>query len=480
MGRAAAHTAWTAPHVAGFMAGIAMLYLLPYLTLTAPVVLIAWAVSRGGLVAGLAATLLAGPVQVLGTCVLVLAGHRAVNPAPTPGTYPARSGLGLRKWASDKLIESSLSLTNALFGTLYTPIWLRLLGAQVGARAEVSTVANIDPSLLRIGAETFVADLASVGGARYHRGMIAVGPTVLEHRSFVGNGALVRPGTSVGAGALIGVHTPAPPDEVSAGTAWLGSPPIPLPRREVVEGFPGELTYSPSRRRFVGRLAIEYVRVTLPATVSALVALVVVVAQFRLTTIVAPPVLVALTPVLVLLGGLFAFLAVVGLKWVVIGRYRPRVAPLWSWFVRRTELVTGAYEALAVPAFVGWMTGTLLMGPLLRILGADVGKDVWLETTFLSEFDLVHVSDEACIGELTSLQTHLFEDRVMKMSHLSVRARATIGCRSVLLYDSEVGPRCSLDALSLVMKGEHLTHGRWSGIPARSAFSTAAHSSGPE
>ncbi|MDQ6949569.1 MAG: hypothetical protein M3256_25805, partial [Actinomycetota bacterium] len=107
------------------------------------------------------------------------------------------------------------------------------------------------------------------------------------------------------------------------------------------------------------------------------------------------------------------------------------------------------------------------------------GKDVWLETTFLSEFDLVHVSDEACIGELTSLQTHLFEDRVMKMSHLSVRARATIGCRSVLLYDSEVGPRCSLDALSLVMKGEHLTHGRWSGIPARSAFSTGAHSSDP-
>lgn len=479
MGRAAVHTAWTAPHVAGFVAGIAMLYLLPYLTLAAPVVLIAWAVSRCGLAAGLAATLLAGPVQVLGTCVLVLAGHRAVNPAATSGIYPARSGLGLRKWASDKLIESSLSLTNALFGTLYTPIWLRLLGAQVGARAEVSTVANIDPSLLRIGAETFVADLASVGGARYHRGMIAVGPTVLEHRSFVGNGALVRPGTRLGAGALIGVHTPAPPGEVSAGTAWLGSPPIPLPRREVVEGFPGELTYSPSRRRFVGRLAIEYVRVTLPATVSALVALVVILAQLRLAAIVAPPVLVALTPVLVLLGGLFAFLAVVGLKWAVIGRYRPRVAPLWSWFVRRTELVTGAYEALAVPAFVGWMTGTLLMGPLLRILGADVGKDVWLETTFLSEFDLVHVSDEACIGELTSLQTHLFEDRVLKMSHLSVGARATIGCRSVLLYDSEVGPRCSLDALSLVMKGEHLTHGRWRGIPARSASSTATHSSGP-
>ena len=36
------------------------------------------------------------------------------------------------------------------------------------------------------------------------------------------------------------------------------------------------------------------------------------------------------------------------LKWLVVGRYGARTAPLWSTFVWRTELVTATYENLAV------------------------------------------------------------------------------------------------------------------------------------
>jgi len=43
------------------------------------------------------------------------------------GLYPARSGLGVRKWIADKLLEISLAYTNSLDATLYTGPWLRLL-----------------------------------------------------------------------------------------------------------------------------------------------------------------------------------------------------------------------------------------------------------------------------------------------------------------------------------------------------------------
>jgi len=75
------------------------------------------------------------------------------------------------------------------------------------------------------------------------------------------------------------------------------------------------------------------------------------------------------------------------------------------------------------PWLLGWLAGTPLLPPLLRLFGARMGRRVYLDTTWLTEFDLVVIGDDAAIGAWTSLQTHLFEDRVMKMSTLVVGAR---------------------------------------------------------
>ena len=142
--------------------------------------------------------------------------------------------------------------------------------------------------------------------------------------------------------------------------------------------------------------------------------------------------------------------------------------PLWSTFVRRTEFVTGLYEAAAVPAGVGLLVGTPFLPPVLRWFGARIGRRTWIGTTYLTEFDLVEIGDDATVGTEVSLQTHLFEDRVMKMSVVTVGAGATIGTRAIVLYDAVVGDDVSLGSLSLLMKGEHLTPGsRWRGIPAK-------------
>jgi non-ribosomal peptide synthetase-like protein len=152
----------------------------------------------------------------------------------------------------------------------------------------------------------------------------------------------------------------------------------------------------------------------------------------------------------------------------VMGRYEPRVEPLWSTFVRRTEFVTGLYEGAAVPAGVGLLVGTPFLPPVLRWFGVNIGRRTWIGTTYLTEFDLVEIGDDATVGTEVSLQTHLFEDRVMKMSTVAVKAGATIGTRAIVLYDAVVGTDVALGSLSLLMKGEHLTAGsRWRGIPAQ-------------
>src|SRR5439155_2868983 len=129
--------------------------------------------------------------HVLCTCAAVAVGKRLAVPKARPGIYPLRSAFGLRKWMADRLMILSLMTTNSLYSTLYLLPFLRLLGTRVGPRAEVSTVSHIDPDLLTLGAECFIADLAVVGAARFHNGFVVLGETEVGDRAFVGNGALV-------------------------------------------------------------------------------------------------------------------------------------------------------------------------------------------------------------------------------------------------------------------------------------------------
>jgi non-ribosomal peptide synthetase-like protein len=407
-------------------------------------------------------------IFVLSTCAVLALSKRVIMPTTPTGIFPLRSWFGLRKWLADNLMNTSLAATNSLYATLYTSPWLRLLGAKVGARAEVSTVSHVDPDLLVLGAESFVADLAVVGAARHHHGCIALGVTEVGVRTFVGNAALVPSNTRLADNSLIGVQSVPPSQPIEPGTSWLGSPAIFLPRRQVSEKFDESVTFNPSARLVACRLSIEFLRVVLPSVLLSTFALLGTLAAYWLSTLVSTLVLALLVPGVYLTSALACYLVVVGLKWLLMGRYRPRVEPMWSHFVWRSELTTALYESAAVPGLLGGFTGTPFLAPLLRLLGVNIGRRVFIETTYMTEFDLVHVADDAAIGGTTSLQTHLFEDRVMKMSTVRIGSACTVGPRAVVLYDSQLEDRAELDALSLVMKGETLPAAtEWRGIPAQ-------------
>lgn len=460
---------WPRQLLPWFAAGVFFLEFLPLLALAPIVALVWWTLLSQGELAALAVTAASGPIFVLSSCGLIIAARRLALPATPVGIHHLRSSIGMQKWFGDKLLELSLMLNNTLYSTLYTPHWLRALGADVGRGAEVSTIANIDPDLLILEDDSFVADMASVGSATYGNGHVAFRLTDVGHRAFVGNAAFVPAGTYVGEDSLVGVLTTPPVTGVEAGSSWLGSPPFYLPRREMYEGFTEAQTFRPSRKQLVSRYIIEFFRIVLPSSILGLSTFATLFA-LSFVAAAAPLGLVLLaTPALALLASLAVVLLVVALKWVLVGRYRPRVEPLWSGFVRRTEFVTGIYEAAAVPVLLAVLTGTPILGPLLRLFGAKVGKRTLIDTTYLTEFDLVRIGDDVAVGTAASLQTHLFEDRVMKMSTISLAPRSSIGTRAIVLYETVVDEDTSVAPLSLVMKGEHLLpQSHWHGIPVRS------------
>ncbi|WP_280697742.1 Pls/PosA family non-ribosomal peptide synthetase [Kitasatospora sp. GP82] len=459
---------WPLRLLAGYVGAALLLALVPLVIAAVGAAVIGVVLWQDGFDWALASTLLAGPAFVLATCTMVVLVKRAVLPRVRAGIHAERSGFGVRKWIGDGLLTTSLTLTHSLYSTLYLVPFLRLLGARTGRWSEVATVSFVDPDMLIIGERSFVADISVVGPAVFHRGRIALAPAEVGRRSFVGNGALLPGSCRMGDNSLLGVHSVAPSRPIDPETTWLGSPAIFLPRREESRPFPSKYTYAPSPGLIAARLAIEYLRVTLPSTFAFFTAVGALYVGIRLATAGSPLQVFLLGPVLLLGAGLFTTLLVVLLKWLVIGRYRARVEPLWSIWVRRTELITGLFENLVVPGLLSYLTGTPLAPWVMRLFGARIGRRVWLATTYLTEFDLVEVGDDACVGEVTSLQTHLFEDRVMKMSKVTVGQGSSIGPRCVVLYDAEVGDGAALDALSLVMKGERLPRdSRWRGIPAR-------------
>jgi non-ribosomal peptide synthetase-like protein len=171
-------------------------------------------------------------------------------------------------------------------------------------------------------------------------------------------------------------------------------------------------------------------------------------------------------PLLALYLSLTTIVWVARIKTLLIGEFEPTVKPLWCSFVWLNEVVNGIYETAAATALTPLM-GTPYISIYLRKLGCRIGRWVFLETTLFSEFDLVEIGDYAALNMGSTVQTHLFEDRVMKSDRLKIGAGCTVGNMAVVLYGTEMQSGSTLAPLSVLMKGEVLPpNTRWRGIPS--------------
>ncbi|HEV3259123.1 MAG TPA: Pls/PosA family non-ribosomal peptide synthetase [Gemmataceae bacterium] len=397
-----------------------------------------------------------------------------------PGRYPLYSWFHYRKWFVDHLMDLVLNVLLPMYTSLYQVPWFRLLGARIGRHTELSTATNVTPDLVVVGDGCFVADSVSLGAARVEAGLITLGETRIGNKTFVGNSALLPPGSAVADGCLIGVlsTTPLTAEEAAkSGVTWLGSPSFSLPKRQQSTEFSAEQTFNPTRKLKVQRLLVETLRIVLPLTIVLVLTCLLTTAVIYLDRDYPTVVVMLVFPLLIGLSGLAALLFAVAVKWAVMGRYQPMERPLWSPFVWATELVAAVTEWLGDTYLVRTLLGTPFACWYFRVLGAKIGRRVYLDTTEMTEFDLIEIGDDVALNDTCTIQTHLFEDRVMKMSYVRIGNRCTVGAGSTVLYDSHMGDGSSLEDLSLLMKGEALPAGTaWTGIPAI----PAAKSSEPE
>jgi len=392
-----------------------------------------------------------------------------------PGTYPIYSFTYVRKWFADQIMSLSLIVLHPIYATVYISTFFRALGARIGKQTEISTASSVTHPLLEIGDGSFIADAVTLGEPDVRAQQLILDHTRVGNRSFVGNSALIPQGYKLGDDMLIGVLS-VPPSEAQlkedAASNWFGSPSIALPRRQESNAFPESLTSKPSAGRKLARSLVEFIRIIIPETAIICFSILFIAYAHDLVKPGTPHpwynVFILLPLYYLKYMGLPAFFVTMVMRWIFMPRYKVGQSPMWTWRVWRSEAITTTFEALSVPFLLDFMRGTPWLPAMFRLMGVHVGKRVWLNTTDITEYSMVSIDDDAALNEGCGPQTHLFEDRVMKVGKVSIGARTTIGTRSIILYESVVGNDVIVEPLSLIMKGEQLPDAtKWAGSPVK-------------
>jgi non-ribosomal peptide synthetase-like protein len=412
-------------------------------------------------------------LMMLGTVLLVTAIRWIVLPSAPAGTKSIHSGFAVRKWTVGLASDVMLDSLSSLFSTIYMRVWYRLMGAKIGKDTEIATNFAGRYDTISIGDQCFVADEVVLGDEDVRRGWMTSGQVSTGSRVFIGNDSVLPPGASIPDGALIGIKSKPPADQpMQPGETRFGSPPILLPGRQRFDDADVAKTFRPPVWRRVLRAVFELFSVSMPTmmfitlgTFAAEYVLFPALEKSQSWAEFAPVFIATAVACSIILASV-----VLAVKWLLMGVYRPGNHGLWSWWALRTEAMTTFYWGTAGALLLNALRGTPMLPWAMRLFGAKVGKGVFLDSTDITEFDCVRIGDHAAINATSNLQTHLFEDRVMKIGQIEIGQGVAISALTTVLYDTRIGDYAKLGNLTIVMKGEAIpAHTQWAGAPAQPA-----------
>lgn len=413
-----------------------------------------------GLLGLLALSLLALPASLLLSALALRAMGRI-----RPGVVGARSPAAIAIWLKTGALAAA---GEWLSGSLFWPAWLRLAGMRVGQGSEISTIIDVLPESVAIGRMCFFADGIYLAAPHRHRGRVVVAETRIGDGTFLGNHAVVPAGQAWPEEFFLGVATVADPAQAEPDSAWFGHPPLRLPRREQLQAD-RRGTYEPDWPRYLTRLFWEFLRFGLPVLPLALALAWYGAVAWGLDTL-GPPATALLVLPLASFGALaIPVLAVMGLKWLLLGRVKPGRHAFWSGWCGRWDFLYMAWGRWAQGSLAR-LEGTRFLNLVLCGFGMRIGRRVVLGTGFAQvvDPDMLHFEAEATVA--CQFQAHTFEDRILKIDRLHIRRGASVGAQTVVFYGADIGPGARVAPDSVVMKRDQIPAGRrFAGCPSRPA-----------
>ncbi|NUM88060.1 MAG: hypothetical protein HUU37_02545 [Bdellovibrionales bacterium] len=102
-----------------------------------------------------------------------------------------------------------------------------------------------------------------------------------------------------------------------------------------------------------------------------------------------------------------------------------------------------------------------------QLLGAKIGKNVFINTYELNDWDLLTIDDNTMLGAGVVIQAHAAEAGKLHFRPVVIGKHCSVGRSSVILPGVEMGDHSILGAVSIATKDTKMpSHSVWGGVPA--------------
>jgi non-ribosomal peptide synthetase-like protein len=159
-------------------------------------------------------------------------------------------------------------------------------------------------------------------------------------------------------------------------------------------------------------------------------------------------------PAYFVFGVALAALVVVA-KWLVLYRAKAGEHPFFSFRVVMWALTAQLHD-MASFFFLKQIRGTPHLNLYFRLLGARIGHGVIINTTALSDWDLITIGDDVMVGDDAVILAHVGEKGLLKMAPVHIGKGCTIGRDTAIFPGVTLGEGTVIAAMTVVPKGKTL------------------------
>ncbi|RDA95547.1 hypothetical protein CP533_1188, partial [Ophiocordyceps camponoti-saundersi (nom. inval.)] len=125
------------------------------------------------------------------------------------------------------------------------------------------------------------------------------------------------------------------------------------------------------------------------------------------------------------------------IKWIVIGRYRRGLYPMWGWYHTRWWMVQ-KIESICGMGVFGMSDSTRRI--YCRLMGARVGRNVKLAGSSLGEYDLLDIRDDVELTRCICRPFAVEGNTSMYLDRITIGEKSSVGIASVIAPGSNIPP----------------------------------------
>jgi len=134
---------------------------------------------------------------------------------------------------------------------------------------------------------------------------------------------------------------------------------------------------------------------------------------------------------------------------------KPGKYPQASFGMLRWLIYSGIYH-VAGSTILNFIPMTFFTNLFFKLMGAKIGKNVYINTWFLNDAYLLEIEDNVVIGGKTDVSCHTFEDNCLVLSPIRIGEGTLIGTRCYISPGVTIGKRCRIGMYSFIRKNSVL------------------------